>query len=158
MLPRSSPKDSLFAEPRCITVRRLPHYPLDAHCIAVRRLYSQPLLARCLSRTPYAALVVLEHSLCRSYYSGSDWHARMLYPFLSLEHLKVPVVRPFNSQALAQLQAWRQRLPRLYTTRRCCFWKRLALSLSIEITRSGPVTSKASRVLALQGGCCLMLH
>jgi hypothetical protein len=102
-------------------------------------------------RWSYAAFVILEHSLCRIYYSGSDWYTRIFYPFLFLEQLKVPVVRPFNSQALTQRQVWRQRLPRF-----CCCWKRLVLSLSIQVTREA-VTSEASRVLALQGACCLML-
>jgi hypothetical protein len=32
-----------------------------------------------------------------------------------------------------QRLVWRQKLPRLHTTRCCCFWKRLALSLSHDI-------------------------
>jgi hypothetical protein len=88
---------------RCIAVRRFPHYPLNARCIAVRSFHRHPLLVRCVSvrrlpvgrlpvgRLPailrmlvlYAAFVILEHSLCRSYSSGSDWYTRMFYPFLS---------------------------------------------------------------------------
>jgi hypothetical protein len=91
---------------RCIAMSLFHRRPLLARCIAMRRFHRHPLLARYVSvrrlpvgrlpvgRLPvllrtlvlYAAFVVLKHSLCRSYCSGSDWYSRIFYHFLSLEH------------------------------------------------------------------------
>jgi hypothetical protein len=138
MLPRSSPQNSLSAGRSLYRLEKTPHYPLDACCIAVRRFHRHPLLARCVfvRRLLGCRLPMVD---CRS--SSERWSympllflnihsvaATLLEATGTLESFsfsrtleKVPVVRPFNSQALAQRQVWRQRLFRLHITRRRYF-------------------------------------
>jgi hypothetical protein len=113
MLPRSLPQDSLPAgrslyrrdkTPTLSTGRSLYRreeihlHPSLVRCVSVRRL---PVGRLPVGRLPvgrvsaflwtlvlYAAFVVLEHLVCRSYSSGSDWYPKIFYPFLPLERTR----------------------------------------------------------------------
>jgi len=133
----------------CLTVRWLPHHPLDARRIAVRRLHCQPLFSCCVrEETPSLSVRCLAvgrphchllfshcvsvrklplgrlpvHLWTLSYIALSCFSiVRLCRSYTPFSHGNVLVVCPFNSKALAQRKLWRQGVRRLHNARRCGF-------------------------------------
>jgi hypothetical protein len=142
--------------------RGFHRHPLLARCVSVRRLPANRLLISRLTRVP-------ADSGLDSVVSPLDL-SRLLQTTLSVsfsrKHEKALVFLPFTSNPLAQRQVWRQMLPMLHTTRRCCFSKRLEFSVSRSYWKLKPWFQKlrgSSRfkglvALCYTGRCCFSLH